>query len=224
MRIEAGDRLFERGAVDIGDDRGLVAPLVAPERVDQQLRAQSRAADADMEDVADRTERFRLDRVDEGAHAGMAGGRPGDAPRRALPALGAVLGGAALGGIDALAREHRIAPRGEAGFGGKVEKGGEIVAAQMGLGEIEQDAALLERQPREAIRLGGEQVGERPMRRGFEAGPGAVGHVGGVSRDAEPGCIVPAASPAPRPSHGLKPAEAPPAAPPGPPRVAAFRS
>ena len=41
VRIEAGDRLLERGAVDIGDDRRLVAAGVAAERVDQQLRARA---------------------------------------------------------------------------------------------------------------------------------------------------------------------------------------
>ena len=41
VRIEAGDRFLERGAVDVGDDRGLVAAGVAAERVDQQLRARA---------------------------------------------------------------------------------------------------------------------------------------------------------------------------------------
>ena len=41
VRIEAGDRLLERGAVDVGDDRRLVAAGLAAERVDQQLRARA---------------------------------------------------------------------------------------------------------------------------------------------------------------------------------------
>ena len=68
VRIEVLDRLLERGAVDIGDDRNVVAAGVAAERVDQQLGAERRAADADMEDVADRAERLGLDRVDQRAH------------------------------------------------------------------------------------------------------------------------------------------------------------
>ena len=62
-----------------------------------------------MEDVADRAERLGLDRVDQRAHPGVQAGGAGDALRRALPALGAMLGGAALGRVDDLAGEQRVA-------------------------------------------------------------------------------------------------------------------
>ena len=81
---KSGERLLERGAVDVGDDRRLVAAGAAAERVDQQMRAQRRAADAEMEDVADRAERLRLDRVDQRAHPRVQAGGAGDALGRAL--------------------------------------------------------------------------------------------------------------------------------------------
>ena len=109
--------------------------------------------------MADRPERLGLDRVDQRAHPrrGSAGGA-GDAVRRALPALGAMLGGAALGRVDDLAGEHRVAPRGEAGLVGQREEGVEHAPAQMGLGEIEADARLLDHQPLQPVGLGREQI------------------------------------------------------------------
>ena len=159
--IEAGDRLLERGAVDIGDDRRLVAAGVAAERVDQQMRPERRAADADMEDVADRAERLRLDRVDQRAHPGVQAGGAGDAFRRALPALGAVLGGAALGRVDDLAGEHRVAaPRRGRPASASARKASIRPRLEMGLGEIEADAASSTTQPREPVGLGREQLAQ----------------------------------------------------------------
>ena len=105
--------------------------------------------------------------------------RAGDALRRALPPLGAMFGGAALGRVDGLAREQRIAARGEVGGLGEREEGGEHIAAEMGLGEIEANAGFLDHQPRQPVRLGREQspasVGRRQMR--LRVGPGmVVGH------------------------------------------------
>ena len=102
-----------------------------------------------------------LDRVDQRAHPRVEAGGAGDALGRPLPALGAMLGGAALGRVDDLAGEHRVAPRGEAGLAGEREEALEQGAAQMGPGEIEADAAFLDDQAREPVGLGREQVVER---------------------------------------------------------------
>src|SRR3546814_13669259 len=107
LRIEAADGFLQRGAVDIGDDGGLITLLVATERVDQELGAECRSADADVEDRADRPERLRLYRVDEGAHPGVETLSAGDALRRPLPAFGGMLGRAAFGDI-ARSDERRV--------------------------------------------------------------------------------------------------------------------
>ena len=88
-------------------------------------------------------------------------GGAGDAVGRALPALGAVLGGAALGRVDDLAREHRVAARGEAGLLREREEVVREGPAQMGLGEIEADPAFLDDEAGKPVGLGGEQLLQR---------------------------------------------------------------
>jgi hypothetical protein len=175
--VEAADRLLQSGAVDIGDDGDVVAAGMAAERVDEQLGAERRAADADVQDVADRSERLGLDRVDEGAHAGVEAAGAGDALGRPLPALGAMLGGAPFGRVDDLAGKERVAVRGEAGGVGEGDQGVERLPVKMGLGEIEADAGFLDDEARQAIGLGGEEIGEGRGRQAFEGRPGSVGRI-----------------------------------------------
>ncbi len=47
----------------------------------------------------------------------------------------------------------------------------------MGLGEIEADAAFLDDQPLEPVRLGREQILERFGRRAFQRLPGVLSHI-----------------------------------------------
>ncbi len=54
FRIKARDRPLQRGPVNIGHDRHVIARTVAAQRVDDQVRPQRRPADADMQDMADR--------------------------------------------------------------------------------------------------------------------------------------------------------------------------
>src|SRR3546814_20868923 len=105
LRIEAADGFLQRGAVDIGDDGGLITLLVATERVDQELGAECRSADADVEDRADRPARLRLYRVDEGTHPGVATLRPGDPLRPPLPASGGMPARGATGAFHLFARQ-----------------------------------------------------------------------------------------------------------------------
>src|SRR5207237_10009220 len=102
------------------------------------------AADADMENVADRAERLRLDRIDQRPHPEMETLRHCDALRRALSPLGGVLGGAPLARIDDLAREQRIALGCAPRLAGQQEESGEGLLGKMGLGEIEMQAGLVE--------------------------------------------------------------------------------
>ncbi len=113
-----------------------------------------------MEDVADRPERLRLDRVDQRAHPGAQARGPGDALRGALAALGAVLGGAALGRVDDGSGEQSIAGGGEVARLGERLEAGEEVGVEMGLGEVEMEAGKVEGEARKPVRLGGEEVGE----------------------------------------------------------------
>ena len=108
-RIEILDRLFQRDAIDVGDDRDVVALVFAPQRIDQQIRPQRRSADADVEDVADVAQRARLDRVDQRAHPLVEAAGAGDAVGVALAAFGRVLDRAIFGDVDVLAAEHRVA-------------------------------------------------------------------------------------------------------------------
>ena len=73
----------------------------------------------------------------------MQAGGAGDALRRALAALGAMLGGAAFGRVDDAAGEQRLARPGEVRRLGEAGEGVEDGAAEMGLGEIEGDPGFL---------------------------------------------------------------------------------
>ena len=158
----------------LADHRDLVAPRLAAERIDEQLRPQRRTADAEMEDMAHRPQRLGLDRVDQGAHPLVQRARPGDALRRALAALGRMLGGAAFGRVDLGAGIKRLAPRGEAGRLGEREERGQVGGRQMRLGEIEADARFLDHQPLQPVRLGREQLGERRRLHSLNGRPGPI--------------------------------------------------
>ena len=88
------------------------------------------------------------------------GGFSGRVPA-GLPALGDMAGGPPLGRVDDLAGEQGVAARGKAGLFGEREERLDAGAAQMGLGEIEADAALLDRKARQPVGLGREQFSER---------------------------------------------------------------
>src|SRR3546814_10577257 len=83
---------------------------MAAERIDEQIGAERRSADADVEQMADLAERARFDRVDHHPHPLMQSLCGMDRFRRAIATLGAMLGRAVFGGIGDAAREERLAP------------------------------------------------------------------------------------------------------------------
>src|SRR3546814_3234987 len=110
LRAEFGNRFADRRAVDVGDHRDVITAIVPPERIDEQGGAKRRAADADMEQVADLTERPRLDRIDQHPHSLVQRLRAVDRLGRTLAALGAVFGAAPSGRIGKATRTERLAP------------------------------------------------------------------------------------------------------------------
>src|SRR3546814_10466327 len=87
---------------------------MAAERIDEQIGAERRSADADVEQMADLAERARFDRVDHHPHPLMQSLCGMDRFRRAIATLGAMLGRAVFGGIGDAAREERLAQIGRA--------------------------------------------------------------------------------------------------------------
>ena len=111
-RIERAHRIVERRAVDVRQEAHVELRRSPAERVDQQRRAEHRAADADVKDAGDVAERARLDRIDQRAHPLPPGGRKVDVVRRAAAALGDMRRRPAFARVDDLARETaRRAPR-----------------------------------------------------------------------------------------------------------------
>ena len=123
-RIEVAGRLGEVGAVDVGDEaEGHVAAAVVAQRLVGHHRAEVGAADADVDDVADRLAGValplaRADPLGERAPSGRAPRGPRwttSSPstiseRSARHPQRDVQDGAVLGDVDLLAREHRLAP------------------------------------------------------------------------------------------------------------------
>ena len=108
-RIELREHFLQRRAVDVRDDRHLITAVLSAQRIDQQIGPERRSTDADVQHVADFPQRPGLDRIDQRAHPGVQHARPGDILLAAFAALGDVRHGAALAGVDHLAREQRLA-------------------------------------------------------------------------------------------------------------------
>jgi hypothetical protein len=121
--------------------------------------------------VADAAERLRLDRVDQSAHPRLESARARHAFGRPFPALGGVLGRAALGRVDDVAGEQGLAPGRKARGVGEAQEDVERGAAQMGLGEVEADAGFLDDQPVEAVGLAFEQRGKARFLQRLERRP-----------------------------------------------------
>ena len=126
----------------------------------------------EMEGCGERAERSPVDRRRrERAHAGVEAGRAGNARGRPA-ALRTMLGGTSLGAVDCLAREHRVAARGEGGLVARSRKAARWSLLRCVLEKSKTDAALLEREPREPIGLGAK-------RRDRRAGVGGAGFAEG---------------------------------------------
>jgi len=163
-RIEQVEHILQRHAVDIGDDRDVVAIRIAPERIDQQMRPQRRSADPDVEDMPHRPERIGLDRVDQRAHPRMIAARAAHAFGIALAALGGVLDRAILGDVDMRAAEHRLALAGKIARPRQCIECRDHLGGKMRLGKIEMDPRDIERQAFEPPGIRVEQLGELLLR------------------------------------------------------------
>ena len=176
--IELGEHLGKRRAIDVDDHRDVIAVAVAPQRIDEQVGAERRSADADVEQVTDLAERACLDRVDHHPHPLVQSLRTVDRVGGAVAALGAMFGGAVLGRIGDAARKQRLAPPVEILRYGKVGQDRHRGVIQMRLGKVETDvrhAAHQRLQPR--VRISGDQVGQLLRLPVGERLPGLVGGV-----------------------------------------------
>ena len=170
-RIEILDRLFQRHAVDVGNDRDVIALVFATERIDQQVRPQRGAADADVQDVADVAQCASLDRVDQRAHPLVETAGAGDAFGIALAAFGGVLDRAIFGDVDVLAAEHRVALAGKVlRLGQRLERRDRF-ARQMRLRPVEMDTGDVEAERLQPVAILGEQVHQLGGGQGFDRRP-----------------------------------------------------
>ena len=130
-RLGRRDAAQHRGdvvAVDVGDEVQLEPRMgERRERRDRHLRPEVAAADADVDDVAQRPRAAlgpRPHRLGEGEHR-LARGMHlvGERCRARRRAQGGVQHRPAFGDVDRLAREHRVAPGLDAAFARQVERG-----------------------------------------------------------------------------------------------------
>ena len=204
-RVAFGERLFQRDAVDVGNDMDIAIGEVAAQRIDTQRGAQRAAADADVDEVFDFAQRALVDRFDQHAHAVDQCHRLFHLGFIARAAKRRVVCGAAFGRVDHLAAEQPGAHARKVHRLGKLFEPGDHRAVEMRLRPVEQDAAGLRalaqldaaRQHGDAlgaagfvgalaaIAHGAEQFAQRRARQGVEAGPelGCGGHDGQKSFD-----------------------------------------
>ena len=185
-RIEVVGRLDEVGAVDVRDEaEGHVAPAVVTQRAVGHHRPEVRAADADVDDVLDRTPGCPLplpgaDGVGEGAHPVEHLVHLGDDVDTVDDERGAarhpqrnVEHGAVLGDVDPLAGEHRVAPLGDTGLLRERDEQPERLVGDAVLRVVEEEAGRLARQPLRPARIRGEEIAEvhvaHAHRRGLRA-------------------------------------------------------
>ena len=121
--------------------------------------------------MADRPECFRLDRIDQRAHPGMRLARHRDALGIALAALGGVLDRAALGDVDDLTAEQRIALGGQPARLGEVGKGGDRLGRQVRLGPVEMDTRHIQAERGQPVGIIRKKIEKRGLRERFDRRP-----------------------------------------------------
>ena len=169
-RIEVARRFDEVGAVDVGDEaHGEIAIAVVAQRLVGHHRPQVRAADSDVDDVADALAGVALPRAV--AHAAAERRHPvehlvnlghhvlavGHDRRAARRAQGHVQNGAPLGDVDLLAREHRVDAPAQSRFLGQREQQAHRVVGDAMLGVVEVESRGLGREGLAAPRVLAEQ-------------------------------------------------------------------
>ncbi len=161
LGAEFGEDFVERGAVDVRHHRDVISVAMTAERVDEQVGAERRSADADVEQVPDLAERPRFDRVDHHPHPLMQRLRDMHRFRRAVAAFGAMFRRPVLGWIGDAARKERLAPPREILCFGKTRQDRESRSVEMRLGEIEADVGDIAHQHLEpCFGIGRDQIGE----------------------------------------------------------------
>ena len=176
LGVEVPGLLGEVGAVDVGDEaEGHLAARVVPQRLVGHHRPQVRAADADVDHVADRLARValplaRADPVGERRHP----------VEHLVDLLDDVLAvddqravlrhpqrdvehGAVLGDVDVLAAEHRVPALGDAALVGELREQLQRLVGDPVLRVVEEEAGALGDQPLAAVGILGEQVAQVPL-------------------------------------------------------------
>ena len=161
FRVERVDRVVERLAVDVRQHTNAVAAGVATERVEQQLRPQRRAADADVQQAVHLAERPALDGVNQRAHPLMLGPGSGDVSRRPLPALRDMRRRPAFARIDNGAGEQGLSGCRELPGFGKPAESLHQTLVKVSLRPVEMQAGDVDRQALGALRIGREQGAQR---------------------------------------------------------------
>ena len=157
-RVEPFDRILERLSVDVRQETHVQLRLARAQSIDQQRRSEQRSADPDVQDSGHRSERTRLDRIDERSRALAASGGEIDILWCAASTLGYVGRRPAFAGIDDVAREQGIAPRGETHRFDAADEPVDQRLVEMCLRPVEIETCDLEAQAPEPVRLGGEQL------------------------------------------------------------------
>jgi hypothetical protein len=192
---EAGERRREVGAVDVGDE------VKRQPRVDERgerahchARAEVAAADADVDDVAERRRGCRCapaHLLGKGEHLGKDAVHLGAERRRAgRRTQRGVQHGAVLGGVDRRAGEHRVALRLDAAFAREVGEKAHRRRVDEVLREIGEHLGCVERERGEALRVARERLAQVEVAAvrlvvAGERGPG--GGAVAAGRDRRPG-------------------------------------
>jgi len=176
-------------AVDVRDEVHPEARLgERRERGDRHLRPEVAAADADVDDVAQRPRRIagaRAHALGEGEHRLAAGMHLVGERRRARGgAQGRVQHRAAFGEVDLLAGEHRVAPRLDAALAREVCEEAQRRRVEAVLRKVAEELGRLEREALEARRVAGERLAQVEVAAvrlvvAAEGGPGGGGVAAG---------------------------------------------
>jgi hypothetical protein len=133
------ERFVERGAIDVRDDRDIVARTLPPERVDEQVGTERGTADPDMQKVPDFAECAGFDRIDHHPHPLVQRLRGVDRLRRPSPR--SALCSAARPSVGlAMPPENSVLRRpGEVLHLGQAGQDRDRRTVEMRLGEVEAD-------------------------------------------------------------------------------------
>ena len=184
-RCDAAQHRGDVVAVDVGDEVQ-VEPRMGErrERRDRHLRPEVAAADADVDDVAQRPRAAlgpRPHRLGEGEHR-LAGGLDlvGERRRARRRAQGGVQHRPAFGEVDRLAGEHRVAPGLDAAFARQVGEEVQRRRVDAVLRQVAEHFGRLDAEALEARRVAGEGLAQVEIATvGFEVaaqgGPGGGG-------------------------------------------------